>query len=286
MPYASSSSGRPAEGRAHSCAHTCALDLPRAEPMISLAPKPPAELALAAEDAPSLVCERVAGYAQRQAWARGRARFFAAVAVALGRAQAREGGLEAGGALARELANHIQEPWARDGIDRGLALYSTCVDETGRRCAAALVADYFGWREPPDRFFHRVCTLVATRDAAELVRLARLTASYARMPKPAAGELRMVAAVPTRDARAGQRRRLAVLAFAGEPLAERLRTTTELPSLGSDGLLQGLSSVGLGQLAEPEPPEVPLVGRPLLWFPRDADHELRRLHLLLASAIA
>ena len=251
---------------------------------MSLAPKPPPELALAAEDAPLIVCERVAGYAQRQAWVHGRCRFFAAVAVALGRADPREGGLEAGSELARELAHHIGDPWVRDGIDRGLALFSACVDETGRRCAAALVAEYFGWREPPDRFFFRVSTLIAERDAGELVRLARLTASYARVPKPAREELRLLAAVTARDAR-GCGRRLAVIGFAGDPMVERIRTTTELPSLGSDNLLLALSHAGLGQLAEPEPTPVPLVGRPLLWFPAEADHELRRLHLLLTGAI-
>lgn len=267
---------------------------------LSLAPQPPIELQFTADDRPAQICERVAGYALREAEAIGSRRFFAAVAVALGRASPGVGALEGGAALARELARHVREPWVRDGIDRGLDLFSTCVDETGRRCVAALVAEYFGWREPPDPFFHRVGSIIAGRDAAELVRLSIITAGYARTPKPATDELRLLASIAYRDplgcyrervgpsfaGASGCERRLTIVGFAGEPRRERMRSPTEIPSLGSDHLVASLAGAQLGQLAEPEPSEVPLVGRPLLWFPPAVDHDLRRLHLLLASAIA
>ncbi|PRQ03256.1 hypothetical protein ENSA5_17410 [Enhygromyxa salina] len=255
---------------------------------MNLAPKPPPELEFVAEDRPAEICERVAGYALREAGAWARRRFFAAVAVALGRAGPREGGLEAGAELARELARHVREPWVRDGIERGLDLFTLCVDETGRRCVAALVAEYFGWREAPDLFFHRVGSIFARRSAAELVRTARVTAGYACMPKPTLDELRLVASVPCRTGATSRERRLTIVSFSGDPFRERLRSATQIPSLGSDGLLVALADAGLGLLAQLDDTElpVPLVGRPLLWFPREADHDLRRLHLILASAIA
>ncbi|KIG13553.1 hypothetical protein DB30_07941 [Enhygromyxa salina] len=268
---------------------------------LSLAPQPPIELQFSADDRPAQICERVATYALREAGAIGSRRFFAAVAVALGRASQGPAALEAGGALAQELARHVREPWVRDGIDRGLDLFHTCIDETGRRCVAALVAEYFGWREPPDRFFHRVGSVLAGRDATDLVRLSFVTSGYARTPKPASDELRLLAAVPAPD-RASQvresavamqpgwqsswERRLTVIAFVGEPRRERLRSATEIPSLGSDHLIGSLARAQFGQLAEPDACEVPLVGRPVLWFPPEVDHDVRRLHLLLASAIA
>ena len=258
---------------------------------LSLAPEPPVELQFTADDRPAQICERVASYALREVEALASRRFFAMVAVALGRSTPGAGALEAGATLARELSRHAREPWVRDGIGRGLDLFFTCIDETGRRCVAALVAEYFGWREPPDLFFHRIGSVIAGRDAAQLVRLALITASYARTPKPAADELRLLASVtyaaaPSRQTMGGCERRLTIVGFGGQPQRERLRSATDLPSLGSDHLLNSLASAQLGQLAEPEPAQVPLVGRPLLWFPRAVDHDLRRLHLLLASAIA
>lgn len=254
-------------------------------PALSLAPQPPIELSFSPDDEPAQVCQRVANYALRQAEANVSRRFFATVAVALGRAGPGLGALAAGAELARELARHMREPWVRDGIDRGMDLFFACVDETGRRCVAALVAEYFGWREPPDPYFHRIGSTLAGRDATQLVRLSIITAGYARTPKPATDELRLLASVPCRTSSSGCERRLTIVGFAGEPRHERLRSATEIPTRGSDDLVASLASAQLGHLAEPEPCEVPLVGRPLLWFPRAVDHDLRRLHLLLAGAI-
>jgi hypothetical protein len=124
------------------------------------------------------------------------------------------------------------------------------------------------------------------RGATELVRLARVTAAYARLPKPGPDEDRLLAAVPVRGSRSVPSRRLTILGFTGEPKHESLRSNTEVPSLGCDDVLGALSSADLGVLAHDESLDVPLVGRPLLWFPAQADHDLRRLHLLLAGAIA
>jgi hypothetical protein len=255
-------------------------------PAMSLAPMPPPELQFGDDDRPSDICGRLAGYAIREASSIGTRRFFASVAVALGRATARDPSDEAGAELARELARHAREAWVRDGIDRGLDLFGACVDETGRRCVAGLAAEYFGWREPPDTFFHRVGALFVRRSATELVRLARVTARYARLPKPMLDEDRLLAAVPVRGSRAGPVRRLTILGFVGEPRRESLRSSTDVPSLGSDDVLGALASADLGVLAEDEALDVPLVGRPLLWFPNAVDHNLRRLHLLLAGAIS
>lgn len=246
---------------------------------------PPRELQFSPDDSPSDVCDRVAQFALREAEALERRRFFAHVAIALGRAVPREGGQEAGSELARELASHMREPWVREGIDRGLRLYGRCVDETGRRCVAGLVAEYLAWREPPDPFFHRIGPVLARHDATELIKLARVVSGYARTPKPSGDEQRLLAAVPCRERAPELRPRLAVLAFAGQPQVERLRSTTQILSLGSERILAAMIHGALGVRAEPGPPEVPLVGRPLLWFPRAADHDLRRLHLLFASAI-
>lgn len=247
---------------------------------------PPPELQFGDDDRPSDICGRLAGYAMREAASIGTRRFFSAIAIALGRATTRDPGDEAGAELARELARHVREPWVRDGIDRGLDLFAACIDETGRRCVAGLVAEYFGWREPPDTFFHRVGALFVRRSATELVRLARVTAGYARLPKPTIDEDRLLAAVPVRGSRTCSVRRLMILGFVGDPRRESLRSTTDVPSLGSDDVLGALASANLGMLAEDEAIDVPLVGRPLLWFPCNADHDLRRLHLLLAGAIS
>jgi hypothetical protein len=255
-------------------------------PVMSVVPSPPPELQFGADVRPAEVCERVAGYAVREAQAQARRRFFATVAVALGRASARQRGDEAGAELARELARYAREAWVREGIERGLELFTACVDETGRRCVAGLVAEYFGWREPPNLFFHRVGSIFVGRSAGELVRLARVTAAYARLPKPAPDELRLLAAVPHRNNRSSAGRRLAIVGFRGAPWAEHMRSSTEIPSLGADELLRALVRAELCHRAEADPPEVPLVGRPLLCFPVSADHDLRRLHLLLAGAIA
>ncbi|NVB36236.1 hypothetical protein G6O69_36705 [Pseudenhygromyxa sp. WMMC2535] len=244
----------------------------------------------------SEICERVASTARREAQSLDARRFFAMVARARGRdrrAPRRTWGrawaeidLEAGAALASELAPAVSEPWARDGIDRGLQLFATCVDETGRRCVATLVAEYIAWREPPDRFFFRCAQLLARRSATELVRLALVTSGYARMSRPSEDEARLLAAVPHRSTSPGDDGRLAVLAFAGEPPEERQRHATEIPSLGSDPVIAAFARAEFGWPAEPGPARVPLVGRPLLWFPCDLDSELRRLHLLFAAAIA
>jgi len=250
---------------------------------------PPPELQFAANESAIEICRRVAWFARREALALSCRRFFECVAAALGRVG--PPGYEAataGSTLASELARHVHEPWARDGIERGLDLFGRCIDETGRRCVASLVAEYVGWREPPDAFFHRAGSIIAERSAAALVRLAQVTGGYARTPKPAVDERRLLAAVPGRGETSclGGGRVLAVLGFAGEPLEERLRSPTQVPSLGSEGVITALSSGEFGWLVEPGPVAVPVVGRALLWFPREHDHDLRRLHLLLAAAIA
>lgn len=257
-----------------------------AVPAMSLVPTPPPELQFGDDDRPSDICGRLAGYAVREASTIGTRRFFATIAIALGRVPARESSDDAGAELARELARHARDPWVRDGIDRGLDLFSGCIDETGRRCVAALVAEYFGWREAPDPFFHRVGSVFARRGATELVRLARVTSAYARLPKPTPDEDRLLAAVPSRASRSTPTRRLTILGFTGDPRHESLRSSTEVPSLGSDDVLMALSSADLGVLVQGEPVDVPLVGTALLWIPSRVDHDLRRLHLLLAGAIA
>jgi hypothetical protein len=77
-----------------------------------------------------------------------------------------------------------------------------------------------------------------------------------------------------------------ILGFIGEPRRESLRSSTDVPSLGCEDVLGALASADLGLLADDDALAVPLVGRPLLWFPNTADHDLRRLHLLLAGAIS
>jgi hypothetical protein len=249
----------------------------------------PAELQFSADTDAREICQRVAGLARREAVAVESRRFFDSVAGALGQNRLGSESLpirgSAGATLASELARHVREPWARDGIERGLDLFSACVDETGRRCVASLVAEYLGWREPPDNFFHRAGSILTRRSALELTRLARVTAGYARTPKPGEGERRLLAAVPRKTSSPACERHLTVLGFAGDPPAERVRSSTEIPSLGSEGVIGGLSAAEFGWLAEPGPIDVPVVGRVLLWFPRDTDHDLRRLHLLLAAAI-
>jgi hypothetical protein len=128
--------------------------------------------------------------------------------------------------------------------------------------------------------------LFVRRSATELVRLARVTAGYSRLPKPTVDEARLLAAVPVRGSRSCAVRRLMILGFVGEPPRESLRSSTDVPSLGCDDVLGALASADLGVLAEDEALDVPLVGRPLLWFPSTADQDLRRLHLLLAGAIS
>jgi hypothetical protein len=257
-----------------------------------MSPKPLPELQLLPEDDGVDICRRVAGMARREAVAVESRRFFEAVAAALGpmapRAGSGRASETAGEALASMLARHVREPWARYGIERGLALFCGCIDgEAGaaaRRCVASLVAEYVGWREPPDAFFHRAGSIVASRSAADLQRLTRVTAGYARTPKPERGERRLLAAVPRTVSSPASERYLTVLGFAGDPPAEVLRSATEVQSLGSEGVIGGLSNAELGWLVEPGPIAVPVVGRALLWFPREADHDLRRLHLLLSSA--
>jgi hypothetical protein len=258
--------------------------------------KPPPELQFAVDDDGSDICRRVAGVARREAVAAESRRFFESVALALGMVSgsgpaSRHGMRETpGAALANELAPHVREPWVRDGIERGLALFGACVagqaGETSRRCVASLVAEYLGWREPPDAFFHRAGSIIATRSGSELGRLAQVTAGYARTPKPEPDERRLLAAVPRATSSPASERCLTVLGFVGDPPSERVRCPTDVPSLGSEGVIGGLSGAEFGWLAEPGPIAVPVVGRVLLWFPREADHDLRRLHLLLAAAIA
>lgn len=249
------------------------------------------------------ICQRVAAFAQREAELLGSRRFFARVAEATGH--------RSGAELARELAGHLgisgpsgprqSEDWARDNIERGLDLFHHCVDEIGQRCVATLVAEYLGWREPPDSFFHRAGALLSRRSASELVRIARIVGAYARLTKPHDHELRMLAAVPSSsigDPIPGPPT-LAVLGFVRECLVdpsgsrgslagaarESARITTELPSGANEMLIVALATAEFAWLAEPGPVAVPLVGRPLLWFPISLDADLRRLHLLFASAI-
>lgn len=256
---------------------------------MSLAPKPPPELEFAGEPGAGEICQQVASFARREAEIIGTRRFFAMVARALARSRGqarRDLDDEAGAALARELARNVREPWARDGIERGLDLFARCVDETGRRCVANLVAEYFAWREPPDRFFHRTGGLITGRSAAELVRVARIVGAYARLPKPGPSELRLLAALPRRSSAPCCESQLFLLGFCGEPPRERLRSPTKIPGLGSDAVVAALASAEFGWLTEPGPNTVPLVGRCMMCFPGDLDGDLRRLHLLFAAAIA
>jgi hypothetical protein len=230
------------------------------------------------------ICQRVAALAQREAEMLGSRRFFALVAEATGH--------RSGAELALELASHMSESWARDSIERGLDLFHHCIDETGQRCVATLVAEYVGWREPPDSFFHRAGALLGPRSASELVRISRIVGAYSRLPKPHDHELRMLAAVPSgsHGDPVPSPPTLAVLGFVREgSLAagarESMRITTELPSLANEMLVVALATSEFAWLAEPGPVAVPLVGRPLLWFPISLDADLRRLHMLLAAAI-
>jgi hypothetical protein len=127
--------------------------------------------------------------------------------------------------------------------------------------------------------------IIAQRSATELVRLAQVTAGYARTPKPEPDERRLLAAVPRTSSSPASERFLTVLGFTGDRPSECVRSATEVPSLGSEGVINGLSCADFGWLAEAGPIAVPVVGRVLLWFPREADHDLRRLHLLLSAAI-
>lgn len=230
------------------------------------------------------ICEQVAAFAQREAMLLGRRRFFARVAEVTGK--------PGGAALARELASHLRESWVRDNVERGLDLFHGCVDETSERCVASLVAEYLGWREPPDAFFHRAGVLLSRRTGSELARMAKLVAAYARLPKPGEHELRMLAAVPSEalgDPRVASPA-LAVLGFLREspgagPPRESLRVAVELSSLGNEALIVALATAEFAWLAEPGPVAVPLVGRALLWFPHSLDADLRRLNLIFASAI-
>lgn len=244
--------------------------------------EPPPELQFSSDADPREICQRVAKEARLEAVAVESRRFFECVAAALGQHRRNGEGEPSrrspGATLATELARHVREPWARDGIERGLYLFGTCVDEIGRRCVASLVAEYLGWREPPDNFFHRAASIIAHRSGTELTRLARVTAGYARTPKPGDDERRLLAAVPRKTSSTTEHH-LTVLGFAGEPPLECVRSSTEIPSLGSEGVIGGLSSAEFGWLAEPGPIDVPVVGRVLLWFPRDADHEIGRAHV-------
>ncbi len=219
------------------------------------------------------LCHRAAIEARRAVEQIASRRFFAFVAEVLDRPNA--------ATLAHELTSHLHEDWVRDTIDRGLELFAACIDDAGRRCVATLVAEYLGWREPPDAFFHRVGSLLLRRRESELVRLARILTAYARLPKPGLDEQRLLAAIPRTDAPAV----LAVLGFVGQPACEWVRGVTELPSLGADPLVSSLAAAELGWLAEPGPLAVPLVGRALLWFPLQFDADLRRLHMLFSAAI-
>src|SRR5690606_36981767 len=204
--------------------------------------KLPPELQFVADDEARDVCRRVADMARHEAVAVESRRFFEPVAAAMGpmgpmapRSGPSRGQQSAGSELASTLARHVREPGARDGIERGLALFCGCSDgEAGaiaRRCVASLVAEYFGWREPPDAFFHRAGSILAHRSAADRIRLARVTAGYARPPRPEPDERRLLAAVPRTSNSPASDRYLTVLGFAGDPPSERVRSATEVPSL-------------------------------------------------------
>ena len=260
---------------------------------MSLASTSPPAPNSASERGADEICEQIARRARLEASILCARRFFTMVARARGRDRRRpqrqlwsELDAEAGAALAHELEAELDQAWARDGIDRGLELFAGCIDETGRRCVATLVAEYFAWREPPDRFFHRAGALLDRRGAGELVRLAIVAGAYARLARPGDDELRLLAAVPRRGGPLSGEGQLAVLSFAGDPPVEQQRITTDVPSLGSEVLVATLAAGEFGWAAEPGPATVPLVGRPLMWFPTDLDGDLRRLHLLFAAAIA
>ncbi len=265
-------------GQLHPLALKVARDL-----RMTLVSKPPG-LNLDTDLGEGEICQRVAAFAQREAELLGSRRFFTRVAEATGH--------RSGAELARELASHLGESWARDTIERGLGLFHHCVDEISERCVATLVAEYLGWREPPDNFFHRAGALLSRRSASELVRIARIVAAHARLPKPIDHELRMLAAVPSSSLDPiPAPPTLVVLGFVREgsfaftPPRESARIPTDLPSAANEMLVVALATAEFAWMAEPGPVAVPLVGRPLLWFPISLDADLRRLHLLFASAI-
>lgn len=261
---------------------------------LELAPSPPDSAAPIDAGDPCVIVAEAAQRAHRRALAR---RFFALVAAALGKDERARGcawsiaNADAGVDLAQELGRQLDAAWAREGIERGLEAFGRCLDETGQRCVAALIAEYFAWREPPDRFFNHASRLIAGRSAAELVRVAIVAAGYARLPKPEdEDDLRVLAAVPWSHgdlvAPTGGIRELAVIAFTGDPPVEAHRVATDISSLGSEVIVSAFAEAQFGWMAEPGPAAVPLVGRPLLWFPADLDAHLRRLHLVFAAAIA
>jgi hypothetical protein len=97
--------------------------------------------------------------------------FFTRVAVSLGAGDAHE--------AAHLISQEIDEPWAQDAVDAGFRAMMSAVSESGRRCVAALVAEYFIEKRPQDAWFQSVGRLLTGATEEDFPTLGAIAAGAA-----------------------------------------------------------------------------------------------------------
>jgi hypothetical protein len=78
-------------------------------------------------------------------------------------------------AAADYVAENIEKPWVRDGIEKGWKAVLEATDPLARECLTLMVADYMAKKETPDRFHRQFCNFFMESDAATLAMTLRIS---------------------------------------------------------------------------------------------------------------
>jgi hypothetical protein len=81
--------------------------------------------------------------------------------------------------VAEMIDEHVDEPWAYEGVVQGIRLVLEAVDPAVMPSLAALSADYFAEQKPPDRFYKRCARLLSDCDGNDLAVLGEVLDSLA-----------------------------------------------------------------------------------------------------------
>lgn len=71
-------------------------------------------------------------------------------------------------ALAALIEQHGEEDWCAEGFEEGFRTVMSAVDETAKKCALLMTADYLGRHDAPDRVYRQLANLLAEVDASVL----------------------------------------------------------------------------------------------------------------------
>ncbi len=80
-------------------------------------------------------------------------------------------------AVSNHIADHMHERWMSEGLGRGWRLGLETMDETARRCAFLMAADYMAQKKVPDRAYRQFGILFMEADESTLRMVKKISAA-------------------------------------------------------------------------------------------------------------